>query len=303
MFFHIEHTTEYVYSEPATESFSEMRLRPRDSLRQKVSHHSTFTQPPVVAESYIDYFGNWVETISIPFRHTSLVVRSVCDVETETLMDALSGLDLTISEARHLYFPMRRELFDFLEPSFFIQFAPEVAELSRELLAPQASFTESIKALNNYIFTNFRYESGVTDAQTTVADFFEHKKGVCQDFAHLMISICRFAGIPARYVSGYIESDVASPGESGHVDPALIGNAASHAWVEVFSPNGYWVGLDPTNNIFEGERHVQIGIGRDYHDVPPLQGVFKGRKQQRLNVQVRVMRTQVTPEQSSPALG
>ena len=296
MYFHIEHNTEYTYPEAATESFSELRLRPRESRRQLVSQHCTYIQPQVPVESYFDYFGNYVETISIPFRHTNLLVRSVSDVETREWTDALSGLDLTISEARQLYHPLRRELFDYLQPSHFISWTPEVIELAQELLPPTALFAQSIHDLNNYIFENFRYESGVTNSRTTVAEFFELQRGVCQDFAHLMSSVCRCAGIPARYISGYIESEVISNDENVPRDAALIGNAASHAWVEVFTPNHHWVGMDPTNNILEGERHVQIGIGRDYHDVPPLSGVFKGRKHQVLNVQVRVVRTQVTPE-------
>src|SRR5436190_13852426 len=105
MLFHVEHTTEYVYSAPATESFSELRLRPRDSLRQKVSRHVTHVQPSVPVESYTDYFGNYVETVSVPFRHTELQVTSACDVITSTFVDALSGLDLTLREAQMLYRP------------------------------------------------------------------------------------------------------------------------------------------------------------------------------------------------------
>ena len=301
MFFHIEHTTEYVYSEPATESFSELRLRPRDSLRQKVSNHSTLLDPPVLAESYLDYFGNYVETISIPFRHNKLRVTSICDVQTHTFFDALSGLDLTLSEARHLYLPHRRELHDFLCPSYFVSFPPEIRKLSSELMRPAGNFSEAVLELNRHIFKHFQYQPGITNAQTTVEEFLKAGKGVCQDFAHLMISICRCAGIPARYVSGYIESEILPLDENTLKDPNLIGAAASHAWLEVYTPNGYWVGLDPTNNILEGERHVQIGLGRDYHDVPPLQGIFKGRRQQSLSVQVRVMRTNVMPENSAIA--
>ncbi len=296
MYFHIEHTTEYTYPEAATEAFSELRLRPRESGRQFVTEHSTFIQPQVPVESYVDYFGNYVETISIPFRHTNLLVRSVSAVETREQVDALSGVDLSISEARQLYHPLRRELFDFLQPSHFISFTTEIEEMARELLPPGAPFAQSLQDLNNYIFENFRYEPGVTTARTTVAEFFEHQRGVCQDFAHLMISVCRCAGLPARYVSGYVESDLPSENGEPPPDAALIGSAASHAWVEVFSPNNHWVGMDPTNNVLEGERHIQIGLGRDYHDVPPLSGVFKGRKHQILKVGVRVLRTQVLPE-------
>lgn len=292
MVFHIEHTTEYVYSAAATESFSEIRLRPRDSLRQKVSRHRTQITPAAPIESYLDYFGNYVETVSVPFRHHKLVVTSSCDVVTNPFVDAMSGLDLTLSESRQLYTPRRRELHDFLRPSHYITANPVTSRLAADLCPPTGNFAETIKGLNHYIFTNFRYRPGATDASTTVTQFLERREGVCQDFAHLMISICRTAGIPARYVSGYIETDPI-PGTEGS---GLVGATASHAWVEIFTPNYYWVGLDPTNDILEGERHVQIGIGRDYLDVPPLKGIFKGANQQSLSVQVRVSRSEVIPD-------
>lgn len=298
MFFHIEHTTEYVYSEPATESFSELRLRPRDNPRQRVSRHATLVEPKVLVESYTDYFGNFVETLSVPFRHNKLVVTSLCEVETRAFADALPLLDLTISEARLLYASRRRELHDFLQPSFYIPFGPAIRDLSRQLLRSQQSFAEALQTLNRHIFTNYKYKPGATDVRTSVPKFLETGEGVCQDFAHLMIGLCRIAGIPARYVSGYIETH---PPGTTRDEGGLIGSAASHAWVEIFSPNGYWVGFDPTNDIVEGERHVQIGIGRDYHDVPPLQGIFKGRRQQALSVQVRVTRSEETT--SSPQAG
>ena len=301
MFFHIEHTTEYVYSQPATEAFSELRLRPRDSKRQKVSRHSTLIQPAVLVESYLDYFANYVETISIPFRHNKMVVTSICEVSTYPVIDALSGLDLSIGEARQLFGERRREVHDFLRPSGFIQFTPELNRMARELLPPAKSLAQAIKDLNTHIHTSYRYAPGATHVGATVTDFLAIRKGVCQDFAHLMICLCRLAGIPARYVSGYIESESPSPTTADKTPAKLIGAAASHAWVEVYAPNHCWVGFDPTNNIMEGERHVQIGIGRDFHDVTPLKGVFKGRKQQSLSVAVRVMRTQLAPESVIPS--
>jgi transglutaminase-like putative cysteine protease len=296
MFFHIEHTTEYVYSEPATEAFSELRLRPRDSHRQKVSRHSTQVQPSVLVESYLDYFANYVESISIPFRHNKLVVTSVCDVATQTLKDPLSGLDLSLSEARQIFGERRREVHDFLRSSHYVQFTPELHAMSRELLPPVKNFAEAMKDLNSHIHKSFKYQPGATDVKTSVPEFLKVGKGVCQDFAHLMTALCRLAGIPARYVSGYIESENLAQSPDEAAPAQLIGAAASHAWVEVYTPNHCWVGFDPTNNIMEGEHHVQVGIGRDYHDVPPLRGVFKGRKQQSLSVQVRVIRTQLAPE-------
>jgi transglutaminase-like putative cysteine protease len=290
MRFHIEHTTEYVYPEPASESFSELRLRPRDSLRQKVSRHQTLIDPGVLVESHTDYFGNYVETISIPHRHQKLVVSSTCEVETKPFNDALTALDLTIAEARQMYAPRRRELHDFLRPSQYVRLVDPVYGMAAEFLGAAAPFSGSLLALNSHLHRSLRYRPGTTDAGTTVEQFLESREGVCQDFAHLMIAVCRAACIPARYVSGYIETDPPAAGEDGVADAALVGAVASHAWIEVFTPTGYWVGLDPTNDMPDGERHVQIGIGRDYADVPPLKGIFKGNRAQSLNVQVRVTR-------------
>ena len=290
MFFHIEHTTEYRYSEPATESFSELRLRPRDSLRQKVSRHSTRVEPAVLVESHTDYFGNFVETVSIPFRHPSLVVTSVCDVETKPFNDVLASVQMSVAEARQLHTGQRRELHDFLRPSQIVTFQEGVWKLADEFLSPAAPFSESLRALNTHLFRTLRYRPGATDAGTTVEQFLKVKEGVCQDFAHLMISVCRAAGIPARYVSGYIETDPVLGPDGEPLDTALIGATASHAWLEIFTPQGLWVGFDPTNDCLEGERHVQIGIGRDYADVPPMKGIFQGSNARSLSVQVRVTR-------------
>ncbi len=292
MHFHIEHTTEYVYSQPATEAFTELRLRPRDGSRQTVSRYSASLNPPVRIESHVDYFGNHVESISIPFRHDRLAVTSECDIVTRPMRDVLAGIDLTISEACQMYRPKWRELFDFLQPSHHIPFTPELKRLAKELLKPTQPFVRAVTSLNRHIFKEFKYVPGSTDVSTPVPVVLENRQGVCQDFAHVMICLLRNAGIPARYVSGYIETDPA-PGAGGSADPALIGATASHAWVEIYTPNGCWVGLDPTNNMLEGERHVQIGIGRDYNDVPPLRGVFKGANAQTLSVAVRVSRNNV----------
>lgn len=291
MLFRIDHRTEYTYSEPATESFSELRLRPRDSLRQKVSRHITTVKPKVLINQFTDYFGNYVETVSVPFKHNKLLVHSSCLVETNPYVDAMRGLNLSISEASHLYLNHKQALYEFMRPSLYIPFSRGFKKLASELLPPEKPFSEAILSLNHYIFKQYKYKPGVTDVSSTVQELLENKQGVCQDFAHLMICLCRNAGIPARYISGYIETDPVptSEGKKGK-ESTLIGATASHAWVEVYTPNHFWVGLDPTNDIMEGERHVQIGVGRDYGDVAPLKGVFKGASQQVLSVDVKVTR-------------
>jgi transglutaminase-like putative cysteine protease len=285
MIFNIVHTTAYEYSAPAMESFTELRVRPRTSNRQIVHRHVTETTPRVALEKFTDYYDNAVECLSVPFRHKSLSVTSRSTVETLQHKDALSGLDLSVSEAVRLNWSERRELFDFLMPSMHSPITPEIEAMSKQQLPSSASFAEALLGLCSYIFRTFTYMPGVTDVRTPLTDVLRQRQGVCQDFAHLMIALVRAAGLPARYVSGYLETDSVR-GPSG-----LVGATASHAWVEVYLHSGMWLGLDPTNDMVEGERHVQIGVGRDYGDVPPLRGVFKGAKRQQLSVMVTVSRT------------
>jgi transglutaminase-like putative cysteine protease len=331
--FRIVHTTQYEYSAPAIESYSELRVRPRNTLRQAITNHLTEVTPRVPLEVFTDYWGNWGESLSVPFRHQRLTVTSRCTVQTRPFDDALEGLDLSICEAAHLCLPKRRELYDFLVPSPLVQITPKVEALAREHLPSRATFPEAVLGLNEFIFRNFQYQPGATTISTPVDEVLEKRQGVCQDFAHLYIAILRAAGIPARYVSGYIETEAqADLARAGHDvealhdvdgplpgpvrrarngkrpapglrppgDVPLIGATASHAWVEVYAPNGLWIGIDPTNNMMESERHVQIGIGRDYSDVPPLRGVFKGAKKQILSVKVTVARTPGETEVESP---
>jgi transglutaminase-like putative cysteine protease len=319
MHFQIVHTTEYDYSASAVESYTELRVRPRNSLKQVVVSHATEVNPQVPLETFTDYYGNYVEAMSVPFRHRSLTVTSRSQVETRTLPDPFGGLDLSVSEAVRLCWPQRRELYDFLIPSQHVPITPAVEALAAKLLPSSAPFVESVIGLNAYLYKNFKYQSGVTDISTPIDQVIETRQGVCQDFAHVMLAVIRAAGLPARYVSGYIETDAAAknsekrnhrlatgallPGFSEDTlddedteEAQLIGATASHAWVEIYSPNHHWVGLDPTNNIREGERHVQIAVGRDYADVPPLRGVYKGAQQQFLSVKVSVRRSSGDPE-------
>ncbi|HSI86008.1 MAG: transglutaminase domain-containing protein [Candidatus Methylacidiphilales bacterium] len=312
MHFQIVHTTEYEYSAPAVESYSELRVRPRNTLRQVVNYHTTEVHPRVPLEAYNDYYGNCVETLSVPFRHKRLIVTSRSAVETRPILDPLSGLDLSISEAVRCCWAERRELYDFLMPSQHVPITQQIEDLACELMPADKSFAQAVTELNTWMFKSFKYTPGVTDIRTPISKVLESRQGVCQDFAHLMIALIRAVGLPARYVSGYIETDAAAAAslrkrdrlakrsiasydeeepEGDKEDPMLIGATASHAWVEIYAPNGHWVGLDPTNNILEGERHVQIGVGRDYGDVSPLRGVFKGPEQQLLSVNVSVVRS------------
>jgi transglutaminase-like putative cysteine protease len=323
MNFRIVHTTEYEYSAPAIECYSELRVRPRNTLRQAITNHTTEVNPRVPLEVFTDYWGNWVEALSVPFRHQRLIVTSSCNVQTRAHQDAMAGLDLSISEAVHLYLPRRRELYDFLTPSPLVPHTAKIAAMAKEHLHPKMPFTPAILNLNHFIFSQFKYEPGATTISTPVDEVVEKRKGVCQDFAHVFLAVLRTAGIPARYVSGYIETEAQADaslngdknrtphhGLNGHGEmilngakskeelekAPLVGATASHAWLEVCAPNGMWIGIDPTNDMLESERHVQIALGRDYADVAPLRGVFKGAEEQVLSVNVTVARTSTDEE-------
>ena len=165
--------------------------------------------------------------------------------------------------------------FDFLGASEFVEINPEVWRTALDVVGDESDVWQSAQALMAYVHREFTYTPLVTSVKTRSGEVFADRRGVCQDFAHVLLALCRSLKIPALYVSGYLHTPEAN---------------ASHAWIEVFTPTGYWVGLDPTNNMLDGERHVQIGIGRDYADVPPLKGVFKGGLAQSLSVQVRMTR-------------
>ena len=286
MRFRIEHTTSYTYDQPVSEAFSELRLMPRTEARQRLIHYRTNVRPPVLLEGYVDYFGNSVETLSIPFRHDRVRATSLCEVETFPVSDPFRGIDMTVAEVAALCRHHSMDLYDYLHPSRRVVHSTAQAELSRRLLPPVASFAEAVMDLNRHIFENYAWSPGSTDIASTPDDLLRTRQGVCQDFSHLMIGLLRLAGIPARYVSGYIESAPDAP---------LVGSAASHAWVDVHCPNGHWIGLDPTNNIREGLHHIRIGHGRDYGDVPPFKGTYRGNAGQTLSVEVSVRRRM--PEQ------
>jgi transglutaminase-like putative cysteine protease len=285
MRFSVTHRTEYAYRVPASESFAELRVWPRNTRTQTVLQRKLILDPKVPVDHYVDYFGNHVEFFSIPFRHQKLAVEATAEVQTFPTPDLTEALGVTVGEARQIFRSQTFTLFDFLQSSETVPLGEVLSPLKRRALGPASTLGEVLHELNGWIHREFDYESGVTDISTPLAQVVKQRAGVCQDFAHLMLAILRTIGLPARYVSGYIE----------HFDPEktdarLIGAAASHAWVEVFLPGGEWYGLDPTNNQPAGERHVVTAVGRDYHDVAPMRGTFKGIADQKLQVIVSLQR-------------
>jgi len=289
MRFRVSHSTEYHYPVPASESFAELRVWPQDNASQRIVSRRLEVSPKARVDHYVDYFGNNVEFFSIPHRHSSLTVTSEAEVETFPAQPSEAALDIPLGEACQIYNSRRYQLFEFLEPSHHVPLNQHRG-IRKRLLQSADSLGESLRNLNTWIYRNFEYKPGETTISTPIEDVVRERRGVCQDFAHLMLAILRSHGVPARYVSGYIEAY-----DPEKTDVKLVGAAASHAWVEVYLPGGTWWGLDPTNNQAAGERHIEVATGRDYSDVAPMRGTYKGAVDQKLNVIVSLERKETAP--------
>jgi transglutaminase-like putative cysteine protease len=280
MQYRIRHLTRFVYTSPVRESVMELRMQPLEDVRQRtLSFHVTTTHRARVF-AYRDHYGNAVHYFDIPARHAKLEisVESAVDVQARTDLpkrlspETWADIDAMVESGEHI---------DWLLPSRFA--APSDA---LEQFALAIGFTRGqdpltlLRTLNSAVFSQFSYEPRTTRVDSPIDEALRARAGVCQDFAHIMIALVRGIGIPGRYVSGYI-----APRESEH-DRA--GDNTTHAWMEALLPGLGWVGFDPTNNTLAGERHIAVAIGRDYSDVPPTRGVFKGDAGSELSVAVAV---------------
>jgi len=283
--FSVSHTTAYRYGQPASESVAELRLRPISGPYQRVESRRLQIEPEVSIGHFEDFWGNSVEYFAIPFRHSSLIIRSSSIVETSAQADVDYVSEVTVAESRQIVSRATIQTIDYRRPTRLVPLGSVLRGLDRRFVRPDAPITATVLDINRWIFENFEYVPGATEVGTPLEQVVKTRKGVCQDFAHVMLSILRTSGLPARYVSGYIEPvDPTKPGSE------LIGAAASHAWVEVYLPGLRWWGLDPTNNQIAGERHIKVATGRDYHDVAPFRGTFRGTVDQELEVAVELER-------------
>lgn len=285
MRFEILHTTDYRYDEPASEAYVEARLTPPSRPTQRIVAHDLTFRPAGPSSTYVDYFGNPASFYSMVKRHDHLRVSSSLLVDTSPPRLPSAALDLTIGEARQILSSLGTDIFDYLRASSAVPTGGEATVWGRRWLRSDAKLHAALEELNGAIHREFRYEPGSTGNSTPLAVIWKARAGVCQDFAHLMLSVLRTSGLPARYVCGYIETD---PSEEGY---RLTGAVATHAWVEVLVPGMDWVALDPTNDQWCGERHVAVSFGRDFADATPLRGTFKGCGGQDMTVKVLMKRT------------
>jgi transglutaminase-like putative cysteine protease len=287
MRFEISHSTEYRYHGSAIEAYLEARLTPPETATQHILEHAIEIVPNLPMTHYTDTFGNPVAFFSHVLRHDRLSIRNRLLVETRVPTLPAEALEIPVAEARQLFSSVLLDYFDYLQPTQNVPVGGQAANWVRQHLPPGISLRAGLESLNTAVYSTFAYRPGTTDNSTPLPEVWKSKSGVCQDFAHIMLSVLRTAGLPARYVCGYIETD-APRSASGR---RLVGAVATHAWVEVLVPGLEWVALDPTNNRWCAEQHVAISFGRDNRDAAPVRGTFKGGGGQVMKVRVNMKRT------------
>lgn len=269
MLFRIKHVTRYVYEQPASHSHNDVRLAPIDAPDQKRVAFSLDVTPPAAISEYRDSFGNLAHSIDIQPPHTELVISSTSVVERLAL-PAEESPRITVGEYLADDSARMEEYGEFLNPSRYVPFSDR---LRRFFWSVRPQLSEDITAYTErmilYVRSQFAYDGATTNVHSTVDDILTSGGGVCQDFAHLSIGLLRLAGVPARYVSGYLAPDPRR--DTNSAPPEL----ASHAWIEALLPGGRWTGFDPTHRTRTMIRHIRVAVGRDYNDLPPVSGVYQ----------------------------
>jgi transglutaminase-like putative cysteine protease len=274
--FKITHITKYEYSWPIKESINEIRLFPHHFDNQDVLQFQLLVSNSPNVEISRDYYGNRVGNFNTLDSHQEMILETrmlirinhslkIPEIDTTTIADLSKEIEKSIMLQRLCY-------------SEVIEKQNQIEAILKSIVEPDKSIIAIAQECNEYIFKNFTYTKGITTINTTLDEVLEIKKGVCQDFAHLLLQLLRTAGIPSRYVSGYI-----CPNENDY-----RGEGATHAWVEIFTPNQGWLGLDPTNSIWTMANHVKLSVGRNFNDCTLVKGTFKGVSRQTLSVSVSI---------------
>jgi len=286
MYYTIRHITRFRYSAPISESIMEVRIQPRSEGSQHCLDFRLHTGPRAHILTYRGEYGNRVHHFDIPNSHNSLTISAEALVDItappplpETL-DAPAWEELDALTANDDYW-------DSLMPSHFAAPTALLEELARELDVRRRDDPLTVlRDLNSAINNAFEYTPNTTRVDSPIDEALRMRKGVCQDYAHIMITLARQLKIPCRYVSGYLYQHSRGAERST--------GEATHAWVEAYLPGLGWVGFDPTNNTTTDERHIRVAIGRDYADVPPTRGVYRGKAESELAVTVRISPSQMT---------
>ena len=285
--FRITHTTTYDYHAPVTVSHHLMRLTPRALPRQRRLDHFVELDPmPAATTRRTDYFGNEVTfaTIERTHRRLCLTARSQVAVSPAFIPDAgeTPGWETVRGLCRGDRTASVLEAAEFTFASPLVPVEAAFAEFAAGAFSPGRPILEAVSDLTARIHREFRFDPDATTVSTPLVEVLANRRGVCQDLAHLQIACLRALGLPARYVSGYLET-LPPPGQS-----KLVGTDASHAWISFYCPGLGWIDVDPTNNLLPTTRHITVAWGRDFSDVSPLRGIILGSGEHTLKVAVDV---------------
>ena len=284
MFFQVTHTTRYLYQTPVSHGLNELRLTPRDLPNQHVRESVIRVEPePAFIHHRKDYYGNDVTSFEVFEKHDRL--EATAESLVEVLPCLTDGITSTSWEEARDFVVAQEDAesvaaSEFIYNSLYIPVVPQLTEYARKTFVPGRPLLEAAKDLTHRINTDFKYLPKSTSIDVPLADVLRQRRGVCQDFAHVMIGALRSHRLAARYISGYLR-----PG------PKVQGAQASHAWVSLFIPGSGWVSFDPTNDLVVSDSHVTLAWGRDYGDVTPVKGITLGGAGQSIQVEVYVRPT------------
>jgi len=288
MNYRVVHITEYNYSGSVGLCHNEARLKPRNLPYQTcISSHITVSPEPLDFHERLDFFGNTISYFSIQQPHGKLTITATSEVAISPERDLFETgnnipWEMVVQRLQDNRTPEILDALQYTLDSPMVESNTKLAEYAQQSLLPGVPLLQAVNNLMQRIFTDFTYDPEFSNIATPLTDVLEHRRGVCQDFAHLAIACLRSQGLAARYVSGYIET-LPLPGKV-----KLVGADASHAWFSVFLPDAGWVDFDPTNNQMPMDRHITVAWGRDFNDVTPLKGIAFGGGQHKLEVSVDV---------------
>jgi transglutaminase-like putative cysteine protease len=268
----IVHRTQFTYASPVSESFNEVRLHPVTDEWQQVNDFLLRILPATRLRHHRDFYSNIVHHFEIPEPHRTLQVESLLHVTTRP-RPPLPATETPFPLARIGEAGREPRVFDFLQESRFVDMSPATWRTALDATAGASDTWQAALAVMRFVHEHIKYESNSTNVHTHMSDVLRERRGVCQDFAHVMLGLCRSLKIPALYVSGYLATEIAS---------------ATHAWTEVLIPGIGWLALDPTHNRQTNENYVKIAVGRDYADVPPVTGNYKGTTDRKMEVSVKI---------------
>lgn len=292
MAYFIKHTTTFRYHPAVGESVMEVRTQPRSDTHQRCVTFSLHVNPRANVMMYHDFFGNAVHHFDIPGRHALIEVTAQAIVEVNPVPreyppTTWEELDTRVGEG---------DYWEMLLPSHYAKPTDLLNELRAELnVQRRGTPLQLLQQVNQALYGKFDYVPNSTKVDSPIDDALRSRRGVCQDLAHIMIALVRGLKVPCRYVSGYLfhEDKIKDRSPAG----------ATHAWVEAFLGEAGWVAFDPTNNLLGCERHIHVAVGRDYADVPPTRGVYKGEAESELSVRVTVSSVDSPdPEDLPPAM-